>query len=152
MLTIFTLAQCLGRLLDHPGLPSGGKIFRQPGSSCKTCPWLVFCHVFFGLHSFFTVPHDYTSGILSRNFQCEKASPWLSNFFLILILKIGRTSKKHPVPIGWMNPKMWKVVFLRDLPCCGLPRDDWSLGGLGSPLGEDSVDGHLLLRCGDSTI
>ena len=46
---------------------------------------------------------------------------------------------------------MWKVVFLRDLPCCGLPRDDWSLGSLGSPLGEDSVDGHLLLRCADST-
>ena len=77
-------------------------------------------------------------------FQLINLHSWLSNLQPAICL--------HPAPPSWINPKMWKVVFLRDLPCCVFPRDDWSLGGLGSTLGEDSVDGHLLLRCGDPII
>ena len=41
-----------GRLLDHLGLPCGGQIFSQPGSSCKTCPWLVLPCLLWSTRSF----------------------------------------------------------------------------------------------------
>ena len=41
-----------GRLLDHLGLPCGGQIFSQPGSSCQACPWLVLPCLLWSARSF----------------------------------------------------------------------------------------------------
>ena len=46
------LHPCPGRLLDHIGLPCGGQIFRQPGSSCQACPWLVLPCLLWSARSF----------------------------------------------------------------------------------------------------
>ena len=78
-----------------------------------------FCQVFFGLHglsycfSRFSVPKcktisSQTSGTVSRNFQCKKASPWLSNFFLFW--KLGGLVKK--TPFIWENIEKG-IIFLK---------------------------------------